>query len=163
MAVKEGTAKRLWKNSLALVVLIAALLILGPSMLLAQNDEEYYVEIGSTNSGTTYSLYVPSVERRSHYSGDYLVGWVRCIYSEQDAENLEKEFDLKTRPDHEMVLYAANENVRQIQVLSGTYYDREGNVIDSYSVPFLTVRWEECIPGSIGEGIWEDITYFGEE
>ena len=132
------------------VAALCLLCLLLPAVPLAAQDDGY-VEIGENSYGT-YSLYIPSVETREHYSGDYVVGWIRTVYSDTGATEYAKN---GVKPHHSMLLVAANPKSRQIQTISVTYYDSEGRVIDSDSYSFNQFMWEECVPGTSGERIWE--------
>ena len=125
-----------------------------PNNIAAQEEEDWYVEIGENSTGT-YSLYFPSVEMREHYSGDYVVGWIRYDYNDTGATKYAKN---GVKAHHSMDFYAANPRARQIQLLSYTYYDKEGNIIDRDSRSFNSYMWEECTPGTTGEAIWEILT-----
>ena len=107
------------------------------------------------DSDGIWSLYLPSVEVREHYSGDYVVGWTRWTYSDTGAAEYAKN---GVKPHHSMELVAANPKSRQIQQISVTYYDSDGKVIDSSNNSFNSFAWIECSPGSMGEAIWEILT-----
>jgi len=48
----------------------------------------------------------------------------------------------------------ANDKGRSIQFIK---YDSEGNIIDSYSPSKKEIEWDENVPNSIGEGLFEFI------
>ena len=56
-----------------------------------------------------------------------------------------------------MNLYVADRDVKRIQPLQATYFDKKGVQIDVIkgSSPFSHYRWEMCIPNTSAEAIWE--------
>ena len=95
---------------------------------------------------------LPSVETREHQAVDYVVGWIRYDYNDTGAA----EYAIDgAKPRYSMKFYAANPKARQIQAISATYYDNEDKVIDSDNSYFDQFMWNECIPGTHGEIIWE--------
>lgn len=134
-----------------LSVAFCVLCLILPILPLAAQDGDY-VEIGEDADGNVLSLYLPSIEEREHYSGNYIVGWIRWDYGEIGAV----EYAKNGRPvHHSMDFYAANIKSRQIQTISETYYDENDRQIYSDSGSFNPYRWEECVPGTIGETVWD--------
>ncbi len=109
-----------------------------------------YISIGENFAGI-YSLYLPSVEVREHYSGKYVVGWIRWSYNSIGATTYAKD---GVKAHHSMELLAANPKARQIQTISFTAYDNENRVISRDSGSFNFSAWEDCVPGSNGESVW---------
>ena len=128
----------------------AILCLLLPALPLAAQDDGDYAQIGRNSIGS-YSLYVPSVEVRDHYSGEYIVGWVRWTYSDEGAEEYGRD---GVKAHHSMDFYAANPKARQFQSISAIYYDSEGRAIYSNDGSFNSFAWRECTPGTTGEAIW---------
>lgn len=143
---KFGNFHVLQKALLSLFIL-CILTIAGQTSAYA---EEEYTEIGSSNDGIVYSLNSLSVEDR----GEYIVGWIKMTNLTSD---LTKPIDGK-KPYYRLSLNAVNKNAKQIQILSVVVYDKNNSIIITSNDPFNPYKWEECIPGSIGEMIWRAIT-----
>ena len=96
---------------------------------------------------------------REHYSGDYVVAWIKLVTSDDAADAL-KEIMPRGMPNVGssftiMCFYAANTRFRQIQLLSVALYNKEGMEIVNESESFGNYRWKECVPGSVEDAIWE--------
>ncbi len=111
-----------------------------------------YMKIGDDRTGSVSMLYLPSVEKRTYYSGEYVAGWVKYVYSDDGA----KEFSVPggLTPFYSMDFYAANRELKQVQILSSAVYDKYGRVIYTNNKPFSSYFWEECIPNTNGEAVW---------
>lgn len=134
--------KILWtiRNVLLFVGLLVGTMTM--SCIAASADEGFY-ELMSDDIGVLYSIYLPSVEDR----GDYIVAWVKKMLREPEP--------IKNKvPDYVMTLFAANKNLKQMQILSQALYDKDGNVIEFNNFKYAPDNWLDCIPNTHGETFW---------
>lgn len=116
-----------------------------------------FVEIRRDEDALVYAD-VDSIELRKTYNNEYVVAWFKWIPRSEVAKELFKEY--KKTVDHEMQLYAFNKNVRQFQMLSRNIYNKKGNVINSGSWPFQISEYEEIVPGTYSELMYDFAIYY---
>jgi hypothetical protein len=57
----------------------------------------------------------------------------------------------------ELQLIVADCSERKIKFVSGTVYDSQGKLIDSWSVPDYSQEWADVVPDSMGEAMLDKI------
>lgn len=139
--------QQIWQNSVVrkILLLLVTLCVFTCGSSLAR-AEEGYVELARNDYGV-FSLHLPSVEDR----GTYVVGWIKIILR---GEN--KPIDGK-KPYNHMVLYAANKESKQLQRIAISIHDKKGEMIIGDNHPLNPMQWEECLPNSFGEMLWNAI------
>lgn len=102
-----------------------------------------------------YLIYVDvdSIELRKTNNNEYVLVWSEWIPMGDRANELFDEY--KKTVEHDMVLWALNKNEKQMQMLSEITYDKKGNVIDSGSWLFQTSEYNEVVPNTHGEIIYD--------
>ncbi len=104
------------------------------------------------------ALDTSSVEKR----GDHVVAWTKCILRGEEKAKEEKR--LKTKVEYYMEFRAYNPTLTQHQLLARLYYSPKNSVIDRYSQNFSTYRYQDVVPDSIGELLYDlVIEYYNQE
>jgi hypothetical protein len=117
-----------------------------PSKSYANN----FVEI-VRDDNALYSLNIDTVEDRI----DHVVAWIKFI--PRGTSVAETKVNGK-KIDHILMFMAVNKNQRQIQSLTELYY-LNGSVVNSYKNSYTKYRYDEVVPESYGQTIYDAIIY----
>lgn len=110
-----------------------------------------FVEIARTKDWLTY-VDVDSIGLRSEANHKYVVAWCKIIPRGESEKQFVKNF--KQPAGYFMELSAYNIEYKQEQVLSFVAYNEEGTVLENDSSIFFVSKYEEIIPGTLGEDIY---------
>ena len=116
----------------------------------ADND---YAEIFYGGDGTTFSLYMPSIEDH----GSYVSGWVRGILGDALSSQLANAIGLSTEPAYSMFQYDASMERRQVRTLSLHLNSADGLLLYEEN-PAANTEWESCAPDTVIEAVWDALT-----
>lgn len=113
-----------------------------------------FVSVTSYDGGLYY-VDEDSIEQRKTYSDEYVVAWIKLVPLGDFAKEEAKEY--KKPVDYELLLWAFNKDTKQMQSISYVIYDKKGTIIKNGSRPFNVNNYEEIIPGSVGEVVYNAV------
>lgn len=107
-----------------------------------------------------YLIYldIDSISERTSYGHNYVVAWTKWIPRGDSHKELLRSYGIKS-VGYIMQLFAFDQNMEKIQALSVNVYDKKGNVVDRYSGQFSVGKYEEVVPQTYGELMYNLVIY----
>ena len=132
------------KKALVFVFLLLA-------FLASPSHAANFVEVISDEDFLVY-IDIDSIESRKDYGDEYIVSWVRMIPQDEMGKKLKKEY--RSDVERIMTFAAFAPKRKQYQELRVIIYGPKGKVIEDNSMLFFSARYEEIVPESRGETIY---------
>lgn len=129
-------------------------------LLLCMSSPAYavnFVEILRNENDLIY-LDLDSVSQRSSLGRDYIVAWVKWIPRGDKLKEQSKLYKTNSL-DYIIRLSAFDKNLKQVQVLAFSAYDKKGNVIASNSWQFSPSDYSEIAPQTYGDWIYDIVMF----
>lgn len=121
-------------------LILALVLILTPTCLFAAN----FVEIYNDDRDSVF-LDTSSIQDK----GTYYQVWTKWVLKGEEKKEASKKY--KKEVEHYMFLTAYTKKAKQFCSLATYIYDKDGQVINSFSSENYPISWENVIPDSVGD------------
>lgn len=87
--------------------------------------------------------------------GEYVTAWAKWISRGANLKEQKKVYGEKYA--FSMINYAYNKKVKELQLLYGYAYSKDGTILFSHKEDFSSYKYVAAVPGSYGELLWERV------